>query len=62
MKPNYPDTPKGKRRIRTNIWGNTVGYVSGNRFWEFGNDEKSAQFWLNGATLEDAHNKCWIED
>jgi hypothetical protein len=46
----YPTTPKGKRSIKRNIWGNTNGYVGGRRFWEFGTDETSAQFWVDGAT------------
>lgn len=29
-------TPKGKRSIRWNIYGNWVGYVSGRRWKEFG--------------------------
>ena len=62
MKINYPETPKGKRTVKRNIWGNWVGYVSGRRFWEFGVDEKSANFWAEGATLEAAHNECWLKD
>lgn len=59
---NYPDTPSGKRTVRCNIYGNSVGYVSGRRFWEFGTDHKSAEFWSKGASLEDAYNKCWTND
>lgn len=59
---NYPETPKGKRSIKKNIYGNVVGYVSGKRFWEFGTDEKSAEFWNNGNSLEKSYNECWIED
>jgi hypothetical protein len=61
VKIDYPETPKGKRRVRQNIWGNWVGYVSGRRFWEFGADAKSASFWENGATLEAAHVDCWVK-
>lgn len=61
LKVNYPETPAGKRSIRKNEWGNWYGYVSGRRFWEFGTDNKSAVHWSNGATLEDAYVKCWIE-
>lgn len=53
---DYPETPAGKRSVRRNIWGNTVGYVSGRRFWEFGDDEKAAGLWVRGATLEDARD------
>lgn len=60
----YPETPKGKRSIRVNIWGNVVGYVAGRRFWEFGTNnsvnEKIAGFWLGGASLEDANVNCWL--
>lgn len=58
---SYPETPAGKRRVRQNIYGNTVGYVAGRRFWEFGTDHKSAEFWEQGASLEDAHTKCWVQ-
>lgn len=54
--PIYPQAPKGKRSVRKNIYGNTVGYVSGRRFWEFGagiSAEHDAQYWLNGASLEE---------
>lgn len=57
----YPETPAGKRTIRQNVWGNWNGYVSGRRFWEFGTDHKTAEFWVNGATLEDSHIKCWVQ-
>lgn len=30
------ETPKGKRTVRENIWGNIVGYVGGRRWKEFG--------------------------
>lgn len=56
----YPETPRGKRTIKRNVWGNVNGYVSGRRFWEFGQDEKTAEFWLKGATLEEAYNDCWV--
>lgn len=62
MNINWPETPNGKRTIKQNIYGNTVGYVSGKRFWEFGTDAKSAEFWVKGATLEAAHVDCWLED
>lgn len=54
LRVTYPATPVGKRRVHTNIYGNVVGYVAGKRFWEFGDDEVSADLWLNGATLENA--------
>ena len=49
---NFPEievkeTPKGKRSIRCNVWGNWVGYVSGKRFKEFGVSEHDAVEWLN---------------
>jgi len=59
---NYPAAPAGKRTIRTNIYGNTSGYVSGRRFWEFGCDARSAGYWVAGASLEHAYCDCWIED
>ena len=62
FKIDYPETPKGKRSIKRNIFGNTVGYVSGRRFWEFGEDETSAQFWADGNSLERAYTDCWIEE
>jgi hypothetical protein len=46
-------TPKGKRRIRSSIWGNVNGYVSG-KFWiTFGQTHDvwvaaQAQAWLDG--------------
>lgn len=56
---DYPETPKGKRSVRCNIWGNIVGYVSGKRFWEFGAsnivDEEIAEKWKNGASLKEVH-------
>ncbi|QIG66019.1 hypothetical protein phiOC_p377 [Ochrobactrum phage vB_OspM_OC] len=58
---NYPETPKGKRRIKRNVWGNTNGYVGNKLFWEFGTDEKSAQFWVEGNSLEDSYNDCWVK-
>ena len=55
---NYPETPKGKRTIRKNVWGSVVGYVSGKRFWEFGLvgtwNEAVAANWCSGETLEEA--------
>lgn len=58
MNIQYPGTPTGKRSVRTNIWGNVVGYVSGRRFWEFGSaggwTDKVAAEWLKGKTLEQA--------
>lgn len=42
MKINYPDTPEGKRTVKQNVYGNTVGYVCEERFWEFETDDKSA--------------------
>ena len=41
-------TPKGKRRIHWNIYGNWVGYVSGRRWKEFGCQswsEEEAKAW-----------------
>ena len=58
----YPETPKGKRTVKRNIWGNTNAYVSGRLFWEFGTDEKSAKFWGEGETLDAAYNECWLRD
>lgn len=61
---NYPETPKGARRIATNRYGNTNGYVGTQKFWEFGCGivaEKTAEFWALGATLEEAHNDCWVK-
>lgn len=59
MQINYPDTPKGKRAVRINIWGNIVGYVSGFRFWEFGTNNYTnrciAEAWLAGKTLKEAN-------
>lgn len=56
---SYPETPKGKRSVKRNIWGNLVGYVSGKRFWEFGEafnggNEATAEAWVKGASLEEA--------
>lgn len=56
MKINYPETPTGKRSVRRNIWGNLVGYVSGRRFWEFGQaydagNETTAKAWAAGKDL-----------
>ena len=62
MNAQYPETPKGKRSIRTNVWGNTNGYVSGKLFWEFGTDKKTAEFWLEGNSLARAYCECWIEN
>lgn len=54
----FPETPAGKRVIKINIYGNVVGYVSGRRFWEFGEcnstSEADAEAWRAGATLYDA--------
>ena len=55
---NYPNTPNGKRTIKTNVYGNVNGYVGGKKFWEFGCGsvaEKIAIAWESGKTLEDAH-------
>lgn len=45
-------TPKGKRSVHENIWGNIVGYVGGRRFREFGCTGSwtrlEAQAWLEG--------------
>lgn len=44
-----PETPKGKRSIRWNVYGNWVGYVSGKRWKEFGSkpwSEAEANAWL----------------
>lgn len=51
----YPETPEGKRKVKRNIWGNTVGYVSGRRFWEFGDLQETAKVWESGASLEAAY-------
>lgn len=58
MQVTYPETPAGKRTVRINIWGNVVGYVSGKRFWEFGErgtcNEATAKAWAEGESLEEA--------
>lgn len=46
-------TPKGKRSIRANEYGNLWGYVSGKRWVEFGEEhnaaaQRDAAQWLNG--------------
>jgi hypothetical protein len=54
MKMNFPEIdntpPKGKRSVRSNVWGNTNGYIAG-RFWvtlggtyDVGTDAKVAEF------------------
>lgn len=50
----FPETPAGKRTVRTNVWGNINGYVSGRRFWEFGTDQMMASCWEAGSSLADA--------
>lgn len=50
----FPETPAGKRTVHTNVWGNTNGYVSGRRFWEFGTDRLMADCWEAGSSLKDA--------
>ena len=48
---NQEPTPKGKRSVRWNIYGNWVGYVSGKRWKEFGCQpwsEREANEWLEG--------------
>jgi hypothetical protein len=57
----FPAAPVGKRTIKTNIYGNVVGYVSGRRFWEFGADsitvQREADMWANkGYSLEAIHS------
>jgi hypothetical protein len=55
----YPETPKGKRSVRTNIYGNTVAYVSGRRFWEFGcgaSSNADADLFVKGYSLEEINN------
>ena len=61
IKTTYPDTPKGKRSIRSNIYGNTVGYVSGKRFWEFGSgSDTDAGLWVKGYELAQCYNgEAW---
>lgn len=60
MKTTYSETPKGKRSIKTNIYGNIVGYVSGKRFWEFGANGESnkcdAELWAKGYSLQEIHD------
>lgn len=58
--PAYPATPTGKRSVRRNVYGNIKGYVSGKQFWEFGEDQRSADYWCAGHTLDDAYGKCWL--
>jgi hypothetical protein len=49
------ETPKGKRSVRRNIYGNLNGYVSG-KFWTtFGDafdkiNQEDADAWLRGET------------
>ncbi len=67
LKISYPETPKGKRAVRRNIWGGIVGYVSGTRFWEFGLafrtwDEAVAANWLAGESLEEAQRGTCPKD
>lgn len=48
-------TPKGKRSIRFNVWGNWVGYVSGKRWIDFGCHacaESDAIEWKNDSPLQ----------
>lgn len=45
------ELPKGKRSVRSNIWGNLVGYVGGKRWEEFGDcysvmNNENAQHWI----------------
>lgn len=58
--PKYPETPAGKRSVRSNIYGNVVGYVGRSRFWEFGSASVSnkcdAELWVKGYSLEDIYN------
>ena len=35
-----------KRRIHTNVWGNTSAYLGRTKVYEFGCDETAAQEWL----------------
>lgn len=60
MNIEFPACPAGKRSVRTNIWGNVVGYVSGRRFWEFGADgittRRESAMWVAGYSLEAIHD------
>jgi len=35
-----------KRRIKTNVWGNTYGYVGNRKVEDFGTDTYDAEAWL----------------
>lgn len=35
------ETPKGKRTVRLNIWGNWIGYVGRKRWLDFGGHASS---------------------
>jgi hypothetical protein len=53
------DTPKGKRTVKHNIYGNLVGYVGGKRWEEFGDaycrmNRAEAAAWAAGATRAEA--------
>jgi hypothetical protein len=59
MKTTYPEAAEGKRSVRRNIYGNTVGYVGGKRFWEFGcgtSAECDANLFVKGYSLTTIHN------
>ena len=56
---NLEETPKGKRTLKTTIYGNLVGYVGGKRWEEFGDcysecNKNVAAAWLTGMTREEA--------
>lgn len=56
----FPAAPAGKRTVKTNIYGNVVGYISGRRFWEFGADgittKRESEMWVAGYSLEDIND------
>lgn len=58
------ETPKGKRTIRNNIYGNLVGYVAGKRWEEFGDcysegNKRAAALWAEGMDFDEARIKCY---
>lgn len=58
------ETPKGKRTIKSNIYGNLVGYVGGKRWEEFGDahlesNKRAAELWAGGMDFDEARIKCF---
>lgn len=53
------ETPKGKRTVKANIYGNLVGYIGKKRWEEFGDcystcNQNVAAAWATGMTREEA--------